>query len=57
MQILNVHIEDVTIITHILLSLPTIYHELVDKKLSDYLNSNFQGKSDVIFFSYNHKIG
>ncbi len=37
-------IEDVTITTHILLIQPKIYYEGVNKKLTDYLNSDNQKK-------------
>ncbi len=53
MQVLNVHTEDIAITTSILLIRPKTYHKSVTKKLTDYLSSNGQKKSDAIFcFDY-----
>ncbi len=49
MRVLNVHIEDVTVTTRVLLILLKIYHKSVNKKLTNYLISNNQEKSDAIF--------
>ncbi len=52
MWVLNIDIEDVTITTHIL-SIPSkIYHKSVDKKLTGYLSSDNQKKSDATFCSF-----
>ncbi len=56
-QVLIVHIENFTITTPILLIRPKIYDKSVNKKLTDYLSSNNQKKSDAIFCSDNWKIG
>ncbi len=49
MRVLNVHIEDITITTHILLIQPKSCHKLVNIKLTDYLSSDNQKKLDAIF--------
>ncbi len=38
MRDLNVHIENITINTHILLIQPKIYHKFINKTLTDYLS-------------------
>ncbi len=56
MPVLNVHTEDVTIITNILL-IQLKNHELVSNKLIDYLSLDKQKKLDAIFCADNQEIG